>query len=361
MDFYPHSEIRIGKFAFSGVHEVRIHRSMHSVQDTATIVLPGKGAVQKGKVRDDGSVAMDGNVLESSTGSLFAAGDEVNIKLGWNGELVEEFAGVVRRVGRGLPVEVECESYAWYMRRNISLSGVLTSTTAKQLLEMAVGMRDVKGKPIAKPLTPVTVECNVDIPLSGLELTNANGLQLVDYLKKVTDNNVAIFFKSPKVLWCGLPFTAYANGSDAVNVGSVAYRPGWNCLQDGALRERVVNDPVQVYYGGKYATSAAVWTKSKQKTAARKVRSMLNNITKVATLQKLADEKELRLNYGGYEGRVSGFLQPFCAPGYSAQIVNKLYPDMDGKYMVEAVDVTYGVRGARRSVSIGPRIGFGKK
>ena len=331
MDFYPHSDITIGSFRFSGVHEVRITRSMHSIQGTATIVLPGKVVVQKGKMNADGTVEVkkDG-AKDANAGTLIKAGDEVHIKLGWNGELHEEFAGVVRRVGRGMPVEIECESYAWLMRKRVNLSGVLTSTTAKALLEMAVGARDVKGKPIAQPLTPVKVVSQVDIPLSGLELTNVNGVQLVDYLKRVTDNNVVIFFKDPSTLWCGLPYTAYANGSDPLGAGEVGYRPGWNCVRDGDLRERVVNEPVQVYYGGKYATSAAVWTKSKKKTAERKVRMMLNNIPQATALQQLADEKEWRLNYGGYEGRVNGFLQPFCAPGYTAKIVNSLYPEMDG-------------------------------
>jgi hypothetical protein len=75
-------------------------------------------------------------------------------------------------------------------------------------------------------------------------------------------------------------------------------------------------------------------------------------------MEQMAAEKEYRTNYKGYEGRLTGFLQPFCQPGYKATIINTLYPKLDGDYMVEETEVKFGMGGARRLVVLGPSIGF---
>jgi hypothetical protein len=255
MDFYPNSEIAIGKYRFSGVNDVTVKRSMNTLADTAVIKLPGRGYIQRGERDEYGNIRpLTGKVQHTNVGALFAPGDKVSVKLGWNGELNEEFAGFVRRVGRGMPVEVECEGYVYQLRDNVSVSGVLASTTVKKLLDIATGRTDIKGKPISKPLTDITVSCNLDIALTNVELGTVNGVEICDLIKSLTDNNVAIFFIKPDVLWCGLPYTAYADGNDPIGKGKAGYRPGWNAIRDAELKQRVADKPVQVTYMGKYST-----------------------------------------------------------------------------------------------------------
>jgi hypothetical protein len=362
MDFYPNSEIVIGTYRFSGVNSVTVKRSMNSLDDTATIKLPGRGYIQTGKRDEFGTVQVNpGRTENKNVGQLFAPGDKVTIKLGWNGELHEEFAGFVRRVGRGMPVEVECEGYACQMRDNVSVSGVLKEVTIKQLLDIATGKTDIKHKPISKPLTDIKTSCTLDAKLTNVQLDTLNGIQICEVIKSLTDNNVGIFFIKPDVLWCGLPFTAYADGSDPISKSTAGYRPGWNAIRDKELKQRVVDKPLQVAYGGKYATGTAVFAAGKNKKGSKKEKKMLPNVPEKTMLEKLAAEKEYRTNYKGYEGKISGFLQPYCQPGYKATIVNSLYPNLDGDYMVAETEVKFGIDGARRSVELGPVIGFAGK
>ncbi len=356
--FFPHSDIKIGAFRWSGVNEVVIKRSLTSLMDTATITVPGVGRIRKGTMRADGTVQLkNGEPQVKSMGTVFAKGDKVTIKLGWNGAEEVEFEGFVRRVGRGMPVVVECEGHSYEMRNNVSVTGVLKRTTVKELLEIAVGRKDAKQKYLAKPLTGITVDCRVDIPLVDVRMpVGSNGVQICDFIKELTGNNVTIFFIKPNVLYCGLPFTAYAGGKEEFGTGAAGYRPGWNCIRDNALRERIVDEPIQIIYGGKYATTNTVYTETKLKYATRKMTAMLNNIPRVKSLQQLADEAEARENYTGYEGTITAFLLPRCQPGYKATIVNKLYPEMNGDYMATATEVRFGVSGARRRVTIGARV-----
>lgn len=361
MDFYPHSEITIGTYSFSGVNEVVVKRSMKTLSDTATIKLPGRSYIRKGKRNEDGTVTvMPERTENKNTGKLFGHGDKVTIKLGWNGELHEEFVGFVRRVGRGIPVEVECEGYVAQLRDKVSVSGVLKTTNVKQLLAIATGQVDLKDKILAKPLTDITYVCNIDVTLKEVELKTLNGLQICDLIKSMTDNTVQMYFIKPDVLWCGLPFTSYAGGKDPMESGTVGYRPGWNAILDKELKQRMPEAATQVTYGGKYATGGKQWGDSKKTDAPKKEKKVLNNVADKATLEKLGAEKEYRANYKGYEGKLTAFLQPFCQPGYKATIINALYPELDGDYLVEETEVKFGMSGARRTIVPGPVVGFGK-
>ena len=147
--------------------------------------------------------------------------------------------------------------------------------------------------------------------------------------------------------------------TDPFGLGSVGYRLGYNVVKDNDLKERTTEgEPVQVILNGMLATGQKVTTASQTKHQGRKVKSLLNNIGDSATLQAIANEKQYQMNYAGYEGKINAFLQPYCAPGWKANIVDDRYPERNGVYMVEDTDVVFGQKGARIKVGIGPKIGF---
>src|SRR4051812_34178084 len=107
--FALESDITIGKFRFSGVNELRIKTSLHSIIDTALINIPSVA-----RIITNGKVVSE-NVI---TGNQFAEGDRVTIKLGYSGNMQTEFRGFVKRCDLNMPLQVECEGYSWQLRRN---------------------------------------------------------------------------------------------------------------------------------------------------------------------------------------------------------------------------------------------------
>lgn len=347
--FVLDSEITIttaaGKvFQFSGVNNVVIHRSIHTLNQSATLTLPSVCVLMR-----NGQAVSE----RLSTAAQFGDGDAITILLGYNGDLKEEFRGFVKRRQKGMPLEVECEGYVRKLRLGVSITKNFNNkkTSAKELLELAC-----KG-------TGIKVQCDVDIPLTGITLIKADGVRIVDYIKKACEGIVTIFFIEPDVLWCGLVYGAYATATGAGKVFGlpmVKYRPGLNCLDDNSLRERVPNEPVQVILQGKYATGEQVFTKSKANNAKSHMKSLNTHVPDAKVLTSIAQEKEYMNNYTGLEGKINGFLQPFALPGYDAQISHRLYPELEGIYVIEGTTVTFGVNGARRVCEIGPRVGFDK-
>lgn len=350
--FVLNSVISIGRFTFRGVHEVRIKRSMNNYTDTASITLPSICRV----VRGNSSMPVD-----LVTGTLFSEGDAGNIgdkvviKLGYNGNLKTEFEGYVKRRDLAMPLVVDCEGYVKELRQQVSYSADYSkvNTSAKQLLLNATASTD-----------SVKVMCPVDFPISGITLDKADGLRICDWIKEASDHSLTLFFIQPDVLWCGLVYTPYAEGNDPFwgsDRGHTAnYRLGYNCVKDNGIKVRIPSEPVQIIMHGKLTSGVSVKTASKAAYAVRKVKSLINHVPDVNTVKSYAQEKEYTLNYKGYEGKINAFLEPYCLPGWKANVVDTRFPELNGSYLVVSTEVTFGVRGARRAVELGPRIGFAK-
>lgn len=347
--FTLNSDITIGSFRFSGVHEVRIKRSMHSYADTASIKIPSACLLQKGQLQSDGGVnILPGAATEVITADQFNYRDAVTIRLGYNGVLMEEFRGFVKRCNADMPLEVECEGYIQPLRLDIDLSGYFAQTSAGKLLNM---LTDGTG---------ISVQVADDITFYGLRLQpHANGEDVIRQIKQMSQGTLTIFFVNPSTLWCGFTYTAYTQNKDPFGFGVVNYRLGYNVVKNNGLKQRVTEgEPVTIIMDGILATGQKIETTSQYKYAQNKVKALVNNIGDVATLQRMANEKQYQENYAGYEGAINAFLQPYASPGYQANIVDDIYPERNGIYLIESTEVTFGINGSRRKVEIGPKMGF---
>lgn len=363
------SDITIGKFRFAGAHEVRVRRSLHTFAESAVIVLPSISKVIRGKSASE-------EVFTTST--RFAENDPVIINIGYNDSYLNYsgtpltmansltsglgatpvipgnntglgtvFQGFVKRIGHGMPLEVECEGYVRRLRQDVDVTIRPKNTSAKELLNL-----------ITKAVPAIKVVVVDDLPLVGVGLNHVNGVEIIEAVKRFSEGILNVFFINPTTIWCGLTYTPYSQSRDPFNLGEVNYRLGYNVIKDNSLKERVPEERVQILFGGTLATGQKVMAPSDDKTAKNKQKTILNHVGDVATMRIMANEKQYMMNYAGYEGGISAFLQPYCAPGWIANIKDARYPALDGKYLVEGTDITYGMQGARIKVQIGPQLGF---
>jgi len=344
--FVLSSDITIGNFQFSGVNEVRIQRSIHSLTDKAVIKIPSIARViNKGKA----------NAEDIITGDQFSDGDPVVIKLGYNGNLLTEFEGFVKRRNLDMPLEVECEGYSLLLRRN-QLNAFYPTISIKDYLLAAVSGLENNYN--------INVLCGLEFNLGNVFFDNISGIEALNNLSKYTDGSLTCFFIQPDTLWCGLVYTPYANGDDPFNnsgtTNMISYRLGYNALKENSLKERISeNDPVKVIYSKKLANGHILSQASDvYPKYVRKHSRTLNHLRDAATLKMLANEQAYKLNYSGYEGNINGFLQPNTLPGYRVYITDDRYPERNGNYLTESTEVHFGVNGARRIVEAGPLNGF---
>lgn len=347
--FILNSDIKIGipgvnEFKFSGVHEIIVRRSIHSYIDTAVIKLPSISKIKyKNKETTD----------TITTGEIWKDGDPVSISVGYDEGMREEFRGFIKRKNLTIPLEIECEGYSWLLRKN-NINGSWKTITVKKMLELAVSNLPKVGNN-----TPaIKVVCDNNTELTNFYAFNYTGADIINSILQNTDNNLAIFFIEPDVLWCGLLYTPYQEGKKVLGLAQVKYRLGYNLVKENTLKERTpLDNPINVHYVKKKATGERISAATGIEKEIRKYKKFLNRIADSKQLKALATEKKLRENYTGYEGRIQGFLQPFALPGYTAYLVDDRYPKKNGIYFIESTEVIFGSKGARRIIEIGPKVG----
>lgn len=339
--FVLNSDITIGKFRFSGVHDVRISSGLDSVTTMAYIKLPAIASiVKRGQAVEDGVI----------TSHQFKEGDEVTINLGYYGDLKTEFKGFVKQMDMNRPLTVICEGYSWLLRRNkVNISK--RSVSIKALLTEAT-----------KGLQGIEIVCEADIQLNNIQV-NGTGADVINAIQSHTDHALTIFFKDGNKLWCGNLKTKVAQDGDVLNTGKVEYRSGFNIFSANTLKRRnTSDDPVEVKYSKKESAGTVLTgTSDAFKKAVRKHSKLLNQVKQATALKLLADEKAYKENYEGFEGSVQTFLEPFVQPGYIAMLTDNMLELKARGYLVESVTTHFGISGARRSVELGPATGFAKQ
>ncbi len=359
MTFVLNSRVRIGDYHFSGVNECTIKKNVHSIVDTAVIKIGGKCRVKSlnAVVADAVSAALAPfglgqpsiGVIGSSfqTAGLFKEGDPVAIDLGYNGNLRNEFRGFVRRVNITTPITIEMEGYAWQLRQQTILAS-WKNTNVKQVLTRIIQGTDI----ILSPDIP-------DIPLPTYYIPNKTGLQALDDLQHKM--LLTIYF-ADNVLYAGIEegrTTVSNDGSRSLlGLANVTYDIGQNCVtnQPDLKRRLAAETPVLVRIKSKQKTGKNIIYEAGDKDGAV-YETNYNFVKDAGALQRLAEARLKQLKYDGYEGKIIGFLQPFCLPGWKATILDQSFANARaGVYFIPGTEVTFGIRGARRKVDISYRL-----
>lgn len=361
------SDITIGSFRFCGVHDVRVKRSIHSHEDSAVISLPALCRIRKGNKDSLKAVAVSDQFKEN---------DEVTINLGYNNEIIPGgavtpvrkwnedrqdgyamytvFRGFVRKVVLGNPVQVECEGYVRKLRLDVSVKKFRSAAKVSEVLKL---LETGKNGP-----TGITIDVRDDIDLMNLKLSNCNGVEVIEEIKRVSQGVLGIFFIEPARLWCGLTYTPFSKGDTPFALGEITYKVGHNVVRTNTLTLRKSGtEKVKIVISGTNAAGKKMQRESGDKDAKCEKKVIVNGIAGEDGLKLMAKELQFRENYSGYEGSITGFLQPWCEPGWLVNIIDSHYPAWDGKYLVEATEVTFGTNGARIKVDVGPGLGFGNK
>lgn len=311
------SHIVVGGKTFRGVNEVRINRSVHDLMATAVIKVPVTAVLKQ----NDSKTYIE-------TAKAIKVGDQVVIELGYNGSLQREFTGYVKQLNLKTPLEIVCEDQFYTTRsRSITLSGTqsLSSVLAK---------------------CGLTVGYSATLTLRNFVVANKPVSWVLGKLK--SDYGLSIFFDMDGRIYAGEPYKVIDK--------AVKYCFRYNVIKDDNLEYHRADDvklkikAVCVYRDG---------TKVEAQIGAK------DGTEKTLYFYDVKDQKELaalaaaelkRYSYDGYSGSIETFLQPYAAPCMVASITDPVYSERDGNYYIESVETTYGMSGARRTITIGLKV-----
>lgn len=341
MSFTLNSNITIGAYNRIKPNEVKVSLSLTDYVNRAIVKLPASARLVNAQKEVSNTI---------QTALQFNEGDKVVIELGYNGQLVKEFEGFISRVNVATPCEVECEGYSYQLRKVQPKSKVFKNAELKEVLQYIITGTDIK-------LSSLIPGCKIQ----KLVIDGHTGQEVLELIKKALNDLLYINFHD-KELYAGLAYLDPKN--------KAVYRLGWNVIKDTNLKQRKSgNDKITVVYRGKKKDGTHVEATIKSKGQSNVITTegsagnggetkviTTHTITDEATLKQMAAAKLKKLSYDGYEGKITAFLQPFCQHGWKAKLIDKTYPERSGEHIVEAVEVTYGMSGARRIIQIGERL-----
>jgi hypothetical protein len=324
--FVLNSEFQIGKYKWKGCNNVSIKKSIHEYADTAIIKLPA-------------SVVMKTNAeyVSVQTHKQFKVGDNVKIRLGYNGKLNDEFVGFVKRVNFKMPCEIECEGYSWILRNRKNLKKSWSETTLKEVLEFLIKDTVIKLHPDIP-----------DMPLKNIVLDNASGTEVIEHIKSLLKGVLTCFFMDD-TLYMGLAYMDLAKAS-------VKHKLGWNTIGEDDLKYREAADvkvKIEIEHRKTDGTQIVVSSGAEGGVVRRE---KVSTVTDAAKLEEIAKAKLLQESYDGYEGTFTTFLLPFVQPGYKDIVTDPRYNERQGNYFVESVETTFGTGGGRRKIQIGIKL-----
>ncbi len=321
------ADIRIitktGTLKFTRVNEVQIVSSAKVLEDTATIKIPTTARLER-----------SGDFIsEVETAKVFAVGDQVSIKVGYDGNLVEEFRGYVAKINPATPLEIECVDAVWLLRRK-NCKASFKNTTLKALLNFILEGTGVAVKGDIPSISfNVFYLKNVTAASALQKLKDEYGLTM--YLKNFTELHVGITsFTDNVVVKYGLGQNVIDNDLEWVNEDDTR-------IKIKAIHIRKNNTKVEKETGDADGELRTLY---------------FYNLESGADLEKMALAEIRKYKYSGYKGGLTTFLLPAVNVGNVARLTDPLYADRAGNYLVDKVETTYGTGGARRKVSLGLKV-----
>ncbi len=319
-------EIRIGKFTFKQVHDVKIIKSVDLLSDTAIIKLPASALFE------NKAEGFEKKKLETE----IKAGDKVAIKLAYKDVFENvEFVGYVAYLKPNIPtLTIECEDVIYKIRKK-RINKNFGKTNLKEVLNFIIKDTEVK-------LAGDIPEVNFDKFL----LKDVNGAKALQKIK--TEYGLNIFIDDDNNLYAGL---RQNKGTGSVVVydlhkNVIKHDLRYRSSDDIDLYVKVIgvkkdNTKVEVFVGDK---------SGEQRTIHK------YNITDKVTLKQIGEAELDSLKFTGYEGKLTSFLVPYANRGMSAKVSDRNFPNRNGLYFIPKVTISFNQSGARRIVELGNKL-----
>lgn len=317
-------EISIGAFKFIKCTSVEINLSNRDLINTAIITLPAS-AVLKNENNND---------TYKDTAKIFNRGDAVSISLGYDGNNKTEFEGFVSKVDPARPTVIECEDNA-FLLRSVNLNKSYQTTTLKTLLSDVVagtGLKLSEGIPTLN-VTKVVLE-------------DTSGLEVLAELKKVY--GLISYFNRNGELYCGLTYTE--------TFGNVRLKTDVNVIDNKDLTTIDQNDKKVLIKAKVFLPNGTNKTIEVGEKGGETRTIFLYNVASDSEVKELAENELKKQQSVKLDGTIETFIQPEILNGDSVQYEDIDYPERNGKYYIDAVNVTFGDGGARRKLEFGVKL-----
>lgn len=317
MYFNINWKITIGDWQLMLLHSAEVHRSVDLLADTCEITLPASVYNYPLKVEDK-----------------IKPGARVVVQLGYDNDLRTEFEGWLQRIDTdGGSLKLICEDDLYLLRKSVK-DKEFKNTEVKGIAQYVLTETGAK----------LDLNCTLGTRYDKFVIAYAEGYEV---LKKLQDETKCNIYIRNGVLNIHPLYTE--------KHGYVSYSFQQNIESDDLKYRRAEDRKVMMVITTTDAKGNKIEerygdTGGEQKTVEASGMNMAGMKDKAIAEHKM-------LSYTGYEGSITGWLRPWCEPGYSVSVKDDEYPYKDGSYYASAVTTSIdGSGGGKRKVQLGIKL-----
>ncbi|MCQ2250025.1 MAG: hypothetical protein MJZ66_02830 [Bacteroidales bacterium] len=299
---------------------VTISKSVENLVQTATIKLP----------------AIVYNYPSEQIKAI-RRGQRVSIMLGYDGDLVEEFAGYVKSTEHeDTGMVITCEDDMYLFNEILLQDKVYEQPSVKTLLKELLRQVDKSYK----------LDCDYDFSYDKFTIQTATAL---DVLKLIQQECQCGMYVLGDTLHVHPVYTEHF-GDANYNLSANVQADGFSLSYKDAAERRL-----KVIAKGKDATGKEIEV-TEGEAGGDTENFTYNGITTKAQLSTIAKEIYSRKCYSGYEGTFQAWLQPYCSAGFSVNLSNEIEAERSGTYFVKSVETSVSASGGVRKIELGKRL-----
>ena len=295
------------------ITSAKVHTSWNLQTDSAEIVLPRN------------IIDFDKHKIKS----VFKVGDSVEINLGINGSLNQEFKGYITAVSADIPIKLKCEDEMWKLKQ-LPVNVSLKKTTLPNLMQEMLPSYEVDA---------------LEVELGSVRFSKTTVSEVLQKLKD--DFGLYSYFKQG-VLVVG---KIYSDDTNVVDVhlekmvlkNDLAYKGKEDVkMQIKAISVSSSGEKIEVSVG---------------ETGGTEIQLNYYNISTAEELKKLAEVDLQKYNKEGFEGSISVLGDLEVMHGDKVNLTSDLYPDRNGKYYADEVKVAFADSPKfRKKIKIGRKV-----
>ncbi len=309
--------IKIGRYVFEYVVDLKVKADIENLTDTCDISLPRK-LVWEGK-----------NITLGESG-LIKAGNKVTVKTGYGKAEDVLFTGYVKTIKSGTRINISCENEMYLLK-----TGSITKSYTT-----------VKLATLLKDILPAGTKFQAfDIELGQLRITKATPAEI---LKELKEN-----------------YGIYSYFREGMLYGGMAYWPELSKVHIFHFQKNIALDGHPDFVKAE-DLKLKVKAISIMPDNSRVEAEICDNEGEERTLHfynvpekdlKAATEKELsRLKYDGLRGSFTAFGEPLAQKGDVASMKDDITPEREGSYLIKSIEYSFGQNGYRQIIELANKV-----
>lgn len=304
-------DIKIGKYFFDYVIDCFVEKSINNLTSSAVLSLPKKLQFNSGNLKKE--------ILK---------GDEVVIKVGYDGKVNTLFEGFITTIQTNIPLEIKAEDLMWKLKQ------VRVNISSKK--------GELLSEFVSRALPGFQIDC-FELEMPNYIVNDKTGAQFLDMLK--SDFRFLIFIRNNSII-IGKQYDAqnYKKHKIKLNYDNATENLEYKSKDEIKLKLILISNldngkKIEFEYGEDGGDTRTL---------------NFYNYT-LEMLKSIAKVEYERLIFDGFRGTLTLYGEPFVEHGDVLEIEETEDSDKNGNYWIDSVNYSFGIRGYRQEAALGAR------